>query len=333
MARRRSTTEEKPPVAGAVAEEKVERAPEDELPTFVDSAAKVESAGQDVVYEFEPDTPTTGPKEPSEDKKPEGDGTPAKVTDADKAKNLQYALREERDKRREERHKHRSVLAELEETRTRLRLVDEQRQREQSNEAKAARAAKLDEAVDIKEALPHITEAVRADLDPFIASARRAGIKASERVSRLIHTDYDEVLQKSGVQAAITIDPATGKAPDPVMWNMLIIRSDDPAEDAYSLALDLLEKQGIARPDPAPPQATETVVLEEKAGDRTDGRREVLDTLSQNADRPRGIGSLPAAEGKVVRRLTSEAISQMSDAEYARLPAHIREAYLAGGQL
>lgn len=314
-------------MAGAVAEEKVAREIEDELPTFVDAAPKAEPSGQEVVYEFEPDKPDTGPKEPAEEKKPAGDGTPAKeVTDADKVKNLQHAIREERGKRR-------SVLAELEETRARLRLVDDDRQRQQSEEAKAARAAKLDEAVDIKDALPHITEAVRADLDPFIASARRAGIKASERVTRLIHKDYDEVLQKSGVQAAITIDPATGKAPDPVMWNMLVLRSDDPAEDAYNLALDLLEKQGTARPDPEPKKAEETVVLDEKAGDRTDGRREVLETLSQNADRPRGIGSLPAAEGKVVRRLTSEAISQMSDAEYARLPAHIREAYLAGGQL
>ena len=95
----------------------------------------------------------------------------------------------------------------------------------------------------------------------------------------------------------------------------------------------MLDKEGIARPKPKATTAAETVVLEEKAGDRTDGRREVLETLSQNADRPRGIGSLPAVEGKVVRRLTSEAISQMSDAEYARLPAHIRDAYLAGGQL
>jgi len=315
-------------VAGAVAEEKVERKPEDELPTFVDSAAKVEPAGTEVVYEFQPDkSEATGPKEPAE-QKAEGDGTPAKVvTDADKVQNLQKAIREERGKRR-------SVLVELEETKARLRLADEQRHSQQSEEARAARAAKLDEAADIKEALPHITEAVRADLDPYIASARRAGIKASERVSRLIHPDYNEVLQKSGVEAAITIDPATGKAPDPVMWNMLILRSDDPAEDAYQLGLDLLEKQGSARPAAeAQKTADGAVVLDEKAGDRTDGRREVLETLSQNADRPRGIGSLPAAEGRVIRKLTSDDISKMSDAEYQRLPQHVRDAYLAGGPL
>ena len=315
-------------MAGAVAEEKVERTTEDELPTFVDSAAKVEPADTEVVYEFQPDKPeATGPKEPAE-KKAEGDGTPAKVvTDADKVENLQKAIREERGKRR-------SVLAELEDTKERLRLVDEHRHSQQSEEARAARAAKLDEAADIKEALPHITEAVRADLDPFIAGARRAGIKASEKVSRLIHSDYDDVLQKSGVQAAITIDPATGKAPDPVMWNMLILRSDDPAEDAYQLGLDLLEKQGSARPAAeAEKTAGGAVVLDEKAGDRTDGRREVLETLSQNADRPRGIGSLPAAEGRVIRKLTSDDISKMSDAEYQRLPQHVRDAYLAGGPL
>lgn len=312
-------------MAGAVAEEQVERTPEDELPTFVDSAVKVDAAGKDVVYEFEPDTPA-GPKEPAA-KKAEGDGTPAKVvTDAEKVENLQKALRESRGMRR-------SVLAELEETRAKLRLVDDQQQARDSEAKKAARDAKLDEVVDIKEALPHITEAVRADLDPYIASARRAGIKASERVSRLIHQDYDEVLKQSGVQAAITIDPATGKAPDPVMWTMLILRSDDPAEDAYNLGLDLLEKQGSARPASDVPEDTGKVVLDMTAGDRSQGRREVLDTLATNADRPRGIGSLPAAEGRVIRKLTSEAISQMPDAEYARLPKHIREAYLAGGQL
>jgi len=112
------------------------------------------------------------------------------------------------------------------------------------------------------------------------------------------------------------------------------LRSDDPAEDAYQLGLDLLEKQGSARPAAeAQKTADGAVVLDEKAGDRTDGRREVLETLSQNADRPRGIGSLPAAEGRVIRKLTSDDISKMSDAEYQRLPQHVRDAYLAGGPL
>lgn len=326
MARRRHTTEGTPPVAGAVAEEKVARALEDELPVFPDSPVRVEPVSQDVVYEFEPD-PVTDPQEPAEKTIAPGDGTPAKgITDAEKVENLQKALRESRGMRR-------SVLAELEDAKTKLRLAEQDRVSKQSDEQREARNAKLDEVADIKEALPHITEAVRADLDPFIASARRAGINASERVSRLIHPDYDEVLVKSGVQAAITIDPATGKSPDPVMWNMLILKSDDPAEDAYQLGLDLLDKQGTARPAPKVPADPGAVVLDTKAGDRSDGRREVLETIATNADRPRGIGSLPAAEGRVVHRLTSKSISEMPDEQYARLPTHIKEAYLAGGQL
>lgn len=327
----KSTKEEKPPVAGAVAE-KVDRTVDDEVPEFPDSPARVTPKAQveEVVYEFEPDPdPDKGPKEPAAETPAAGDGTSTKViTDAEKVTNLQKAIKQERGKRR-------SVLAELEQTKERLRLSDAQSKVVQSEAAKAEREAKLDEAVDIKQALPHITEAVRADLDPYIASARRAGLKASERVSRLIHEDYDKVLNESGVSAAVTINPATGKPPDPVMWRMLVLESDDPAEDAYQLAQDILEQRAAEDPSGVKKvgDTKVDVVLDTTGGDRADGRREVLETISTNADRPRGIGSLPAAEGRVVRKLTPEAISKMPDEEYARLPQHIRDAYLAGGQL
>ena len=73
--------------------------------------------------------------------------------------------------------------------------------------------------------------------------------------------------------------------------------------------------------------------LNDKGGAPRVERREDLPPLRTEAERPRGIGGLPASTGREPRKITFEDIAKMSDEEYARLPGHIKEAYLAGGRL
>ena len=128
----------------------------------------------------------------------------------------------------------------------------------------------------------------------------RAKVTMSEQFMRTQHEDYDEVLNESGVQAAIAF--VEGRPVDPFLWN-LIFRSDNPGLTAYTYAKGKLHEG--------------TEVAAESRGEER-GRREVVEKIHGNADKPRGIANLTASsaqEGGLTRR----DIDAMSDEKKAWL--------------
>lgn len=296
-------------------------------PVFLDGPAPIPASDvePEVVYELEPAPAAADPVTPSDGALAAPVPSPlrGRVSDAEKAQNLQRALAESRTRGRH-------LRDELAETAARLRVAEQARVSASREQDTARQYEALDAATHLKDAIPIIRDIVFSELEPHIIKARRAGINASEKVARRDHADYDEVLAQSGVLAGITVSPTTGKPGDPAMWQRLVLDSEDPAEDAYALGRELLglnETESMPPPRPADPGVE---VLSEPTGDRASGRREVLDLVRTNAERPQGVRRVPTSPGQEVRRLTRQSIDTMPDAEYARLPEHIKQAYLQG---
>jgi hypothetical protein len=241
---------------------------------------------------------------------PRGEGGKGKDDDPEK-RNLKAALKETRGKTR-------SIKAELETTRAQLAEEERKRKALESDAASKARMDKLDEAGDIKEALPHIVEEVFGKVEPFVVNQRKSIIEISQNYMRDRHTDYDDLLEKSGVAAGITLD-TNGRPSDPVMWRRIMLDSTDPGRDAYQLSRELLGLED----DPA-------VKPNDKGGAPKEARREDQAPLRTESERPRGIGGLPASTGRELRRLSYEDIDKMNEVEYDKLPKHVKEEYLAG---
>jgi hypothetical protein len=308
MARRKGGAADSPTEqsATAVLGDEVEEQGVEETPIFPDSKADPEPEQPaeempEVVYV---------PKEavlPADESKP-------KVDDATKAKNLGTALQHERehgkrlrDELRSEREK--SERAEAEATRLR------------HEQTRSDNRKKLEDAQDLTEALPAIKNEIAAELEPGIIAARRGVIRMSQKFARKEYVDYDDVLTQSGVADGIAIDPSTGKPKDPVMWKKIILMSEDPGEDAYSLGLSILDERGVSvTPTHQSDVAASTSV------------RPVIE-MRPTADRFGGVRRLAPSAGREPRRLSDSDIEKMSESEYGALPKHVREAYLAGGRV
>lgn len=272
-----------------------------------------------------------GEAEPSEVvlvEEPGDQGTERKPGDGDRAPkggkgDTKVALRSERVRRR-------SLLTELDETRRLLHDAEARLEAQEAADQRKSRLDKLDEAADLKEALPLVTEEVSAAMAPVVERTRARFVLMSQKLAMKEHDDFEQVLEEAGVAEAIELVPTVvdGKKVmrprDPVMWKKLFEDSDDPGEDAYALAAEILVARGtrVAEPD------DKTEVLDEKSGDRAAGRREVLDTVRHNAERPLSIRHVPVSDARERRAYTKADIDKMTDAEYARLPRHIKDQLL-----
>jgi hypothetical protein len=265
------------------------------------------------------------------DKAPaDGDGTRAPEGDT-RDRNLRAALKEARVKRRD-------LLAELETERALRRQAEEARaaadERARNEAARAARLAKIDEVNDLSEAVPLIREDVVLDVEgrvrPVMDRALALAVRNSQAVAASKHADFFDVLEASGVQAAITL--TDGKPGDPDIYRKIFAESLDPGEDAYRLAQQLLARQEGREPTREPDDEA-IATFDEPAGDRAQGRREILDQLDRTAQRPRGIGGLPSSGYSGPQKLTRRQIDAMSDQQRSRLPEHVIEWWLSGSEV
>lgn len=287
-----------------------------EAPVFTD-ARGTEPAEEIRLVEEEPE------KRPgTRTEKVRGDGEAGKGNEPDAEKeNLRKALHQERGKRR--------TLLDT------IRYEKEQRQKaedrakiaeEQTVQAKKLEA--LDDAADLRAAAPILSEAARDRIMPEIDGLHRKVIRQSQELARLRYKDeYDRRIEESGLVDLIRVDPQTGKPKDLDMWKAIYVDADDPGDAAYDIATGLLEEQGKLEREPAEEGMD---VLSERVGDRATGRREVIDQLNRNAERPKGIRDLPSAGAPASRKLTRRQLDLMSDEQRAKLPADVIEEWLAG---
>lgn len=299
-------------------------APDDgaEAPTFLDSKPTDETA-QDVSLvpdddrdEREERAERDGPGTRSDDR---GDGQTSgrrKDTPEQEEQNLKAALREER-------RRSRQALEDLDRERARASTEERRRMAAEEDAARAKRLEDLDEK-PLSEAIGVIRDEV---VGPAVQRARVDHVRLSQKVARLTYKDYDEVLKKSGVEDEITLD-ASGRAKDPVMWKRLLVDAEDPGEEAYLIGKEILRQRGQRA---GGLDEEEGELLDEPAGDRATGRREVVERLERNGDRPRGIRDIPdAGAPATTRRFTRTQIDRLSEAERSRLPANVIDEWLMG---
>ncbi len=300
--------------------------PGEEQPVFVDDKGPADPGETTLV--LEEDEPGKkggkGPQSPgTETAARPGDGKGKERDLEEENENLKRALRESRTRGRQ-------LMADLALARQ-AHSTEETRRKEQEEAGKRAkRLESLKDVDDLSEAATIIRdEVVEGHVRPQFITLRRSLVRLSQKEARGSYEDYDERLEKSGLVEAITVDPVTGQAKDPVLWKKIMLDSEDPGEDAYLVATELLREQGKLKPEEETDEDLET--LDGKGGDRAAGRREVVDALNRNVNRPRGIGSLPGSgEEPATKRLTRKQIDAMTDAERARLPKAIIEEWLMG---
>jgi len=266
-----------------------------------------------VLVEEEPEkSPGTEPQDAP------GDGTAGKDPEKE---NLKTALREGRSRAKA---RERNLLAEIEVERTGRRQAEERAARAESEKGSKQALEKLDDAT-LSEAAPTIVEMAVSSMAPQVVKATRIAIRATQAVARLQHQDYDEVVEKYLVPL-IKLDPVTKRPADPEMWDKVYVNpiDDDSGETAYQLATELKERA----------EGTGTIReagvtdLSEKAGDRAQGRRDVIETLTETAARPRGIRAIPASPAPAVRTLTRAQIDAMTPEQRGKLSQSVIDQWL-----
>lgn len=191
-------------------------------------------------------------------------------------------------------------------------------------EAEARARAQVRPDYDQMASLRDVAEAIRQETLSEVQQelAKRDMLILRERVRRSQaeferdHSDYRDVLQRSGVLDDIRPGP-TGEPKDPWLHRHIFL-SDDPARTAYEYAQGRL--------------ATELKADAEVRGEAR-GRREMVRQLVRAAERPRGIGGLPGAT-TARTGITRSQIAGLSDAAKVRLKRErpdVWEWYLGGG--
>ncbi|OLE67234.1 MAG: hypothetical protein AUG09_03475 [Acidobacteria bacterium 13_1_20CM_2_68_7] len=274
----------------------------EETPTFADSRAPAAQAAPAEEVTLEPEAEAApGAKEPGKPEKKGAEATadkgvkPKDTPEKEKA-NLQAALREARGRNRSLMEEIADEKRRREEAERRAKDADDKKTRDARSKE---RLAKLGDTTTIEEALPiikdEIKDEVAAEFQGAIARSRTQLIRFSQKLARRDHADFDKVLKDSGVEAMI------------------------PGEDAYALATEILESRGER---PAAEKSDDAVVIDNPPA--ANGRP--VPTVR----RPANLRELPAAGPAQRRTLTYKQIDEMSDAEYEKLPEHVKEVYLAG---
>ena len=174
----------------------------------------------------------------------------------------------------------------------------------------------------------------------------------SEELARSRHDDFDAVLEKSGVKAALQV--VNGQYVDPHLARKILL-SPNPGELAYKLATDKLDEEdeqkepapalhlvAAAQPGPgngqpaapAAPAAPKPAASPETEAERR-GQARVLEAVTKGAERVKGIRGLSSA-GPVSATINLDYLDQLQDTNpdgllklYEKNPG-LREWHLGG---
>ena len=365
----RATTEiEKPAAPGALAEEefeitlpkddeersiRLEEEPEAEPPKK--EPAKEEAKAPEAKKAEEP------AKEPAKEA-PKAEAKP-EPTPEDAAKEREALLaraREERGKRKEYARRYQDTLSELD--RAREQLAKERAKPRDDGDKRAEaywkqRVAELKVEADKADGMGTLVEMTLNEVWKEQERRDRVHAKRQEQFeylttvaiaqvqSRQRHPDYDEVLKKSGVQAAIQVGE-DGNWKDPVLGRAVYFTRDgelrtDPAERAYEVAEALLkgkkafdeelagDDKETAKPEPKAeakpeqkPEPTPEVKAEAEAERR--GAQRVIDKVEAAANRPVGIRGIRPAGTPGRGVITLKELDRLADENPAELDRVLR---------
>lgn len=166
-----------------------------------------------------------------------------------------------------------------------------------------------------------------------------------EREARAAHPeDFDAVMELAdelvNVDAAhlrtVAEETRNGKNPAEVVYGIIKAHQDFaklfPAAQIRAKARqDAKAKPAAAAPAAAPAAPAKPAAPPAKSPEDQEKERQALaaqQALEQNAGKTRTTGHAGSTEGKPATELTAEEIAAMSDREFAKLPRHVREAYL-----
>ena len=154
-------------------------------------------------------------------------------------------------------------------------------------------------------------------------------VAQSQMNARIVHPDYDTVLQKAGIYDAIQVD-GQGNWRNQDIGKAIYLTRDgklraDPAEEAYQLAKGKLEYEAELKAEQEPetpkpelkivpkakPKAEEETVAEaERRGAQT-----VIEKVVENTNRPKGIRNLRSAGTPGTARFTRSGLDALRDAD------------------
>ena len=225
----------------------------------------------------------------------------------------------------------------LHDARTRGRRLRDQvaqeraRRDEESRRATAERTGsmrdedkeRLTNAESLADAAPVLLDMADRRAQATFLDVKRSLAVLSQELARSRHADYDDVLDDSGLKELLTLD-ANGRPRDPDVWERVYLRSDNPGEDAYAIALSMMEE----REGREPRRGDGYEELPPATGSRAEGRRDVMRSLETTTTRPRGIRDLPAASGQQRRRLTLTDIDKMPRHEREKLAPEVLAQWL-----
>lgn len=310
-----------------------------------------EAAPADEIFEIEDipegvDLGKTGDKpeaeEPAEAEKPEIEEPVTEKAEAAKkpAKKptkeedrLPASTREEREKRKKYAKLWEETEAEKEKLEAQLRAARGQQSVASSKLTTEQRAA-LKEKANKAETMGDLLEIALEEIER--RDARMEHAIGEERFNRFLHVSesiargkfdkYDLVLKEAGILDAVAVKD-NGQFADPAVANK-IYRSGDPGEMAYRLALGKLEREGrldevigktqekgetVVEDDDEPEPEPKGKGKSEKASDeRRAGAREVIEAVSGNSSKPRGLSALKQA-APPKRGVTRKDLDRMSE--------------------
>lgn len=316
-----TAAKEKPTVRPAEAE------PADEIFEIEDipEGVKLETGDEPAAEAAVEETPET--EEPVK-----GKVKAAKKPAAKEEDRLPASTREEREKRKKYTKLWEETEVEKEKLEAQLRAARGQQQMVSSKLTADQRAAlkekanKAETMGDLLEVALEEIERREARLEHVIREERfNRFLHVSEAMARGRHANYDAILKAAGILDAVAVKD-NGQFTDPVMANM-IYNSQDPSEKAYAMAYGRLEKEGRldevlgtkvtqgSDPDEDVEVEAETPKRgkSEKASDeRRAGAREVIEAVSGNSSKPRGLTALKQATPPK-RGVTRKDLDHMSE--------------------
>lgn len=307
-----AAAKEKPTVRPAEAE------PADEIFEIEDipEGVKLETGDEPAAEAAVEETPET--------EEPKGKVKAAKKPAAKEEDRLPASTREEREKRKKYTKLWEETEVEKEKLEAQLRAARGQQQMGSSKLTADQRAAlkekanKAETMGDLLEVALEEIERREARLENVIREERfNRFLHVSEAMARGRHANYDAILKAAGILDAVAVKD-NGQFTDPVMANM-IYNSQDPSEKAYAMAYGRLEKEGRldevlgTRVTQGSDPDEDVEVKSEKASDeRRAGAREVIEAVSGNSSKPRGLTALKQATPPK-RGVTRKDLDRMSE--------------------
>ena len=318
-----AAAQEKPNVRPA------EAAPADEIFEIEDlpEGVKLETGDEPAADDAAEETPEVV-EEPVK-----GKAKAAKKPAAKDEDRLPASTREEREKRKKYAKLWEETEAEKEKLEAQLRAARGQQQPTSSRLTADQRAA-LKEKANKAETMGDLLEVALEEIERREVRIENAikeerfnrFLHVSEAMARSRHSDYDRVLKAAGILDAVAVKD-NGQFADPVIANM-IYNHQDPSEKAYAMAYGKLEKEGRldevlgtkvtqerseAVEDDEPEAEPKKAAKSEKASDeRRAGAREVIEAVSGNSSKPRGLTALKQATPPK-RGVTRKDLDRMSE--------------------